>query len=80
MADTTPSFERLIRFKANDGKTYKGNLSKETPTEEIVGSEVEILEGDIKSGFKKTGQKAQVSEVRLSDSFHCTRHSNCQWI
>jgi transcription initiation factor TFIIH subunit 2 len=62
MADAV-SFERLIRFKSKDGKTYHGNLPKETPSAEIVGSEVETLEGDIANGFKKTGQKAHVSEV-----------------
>lgn len=65
MADTV-TFERLIRFKSKDGKIYQGNLPKDTPSEEIVGAEVEILEGDtlgISNGFKKTGQKAQVSEV-----------------
>ena len=65
MADTI-TFERLIRFKSKDGKTYHGNLPKETASAEIEGSEVEILEGDITNGFKKTGQKAHVGEVWLS--------------
>lgn len=62
MADTV-SFERLIRFKSKDGKTYHGNLPEETSSAKIEGSEVEILEGDISNGFKKTGQKVHVSEV-----------------
>jgi transcription initiation factor TFIIH subunit 2 len=61
-----PAFERLIRFVANDGKTYYGNLTKETPTMEIEGSEVEIISGDIESGFSKTGSEAVVSKVLQS--------------
>jgi transcription initiation factor TFIIH subunit 2 len=57
------AFERLIRFEDKEGKTVYGNLEKETPTREIEGSSVEILEGDVQSGFKKTGQKATVGKV-----------------
>ena len=57
------AFERLIRFQAEGGKTVYGNLEKETPTREIEGSSVEVLEGDVKSGFKKTGTKATVSKL-----------------
>lgn len=60
------SFQRLIRFEADDGKTYYGNLTKETPTQEIQGSKVEVLDGDIETGFKKTGSEATVSKVRLN--------------
>lgn len=57
------AFERLIRFQAEDGKTVYGNLEKEVPTREIEGSQVEVLEGDVKSGFKKSGAKAKVSKL-----------------
>ena len=57
------AFERLIRFEDKDGKTVYGNLEKEVPTKEIEGSSVEVLEGDVKSGFKKTGQKTTVGKV-----------------
>jgi 2-keto-4-pentenoate hydratase/2-oxohepta-3-ene-1,7-dioic acid hydratase in catechol pathway len=57
------TFSHLIRFKADDGKTYYGDLTKETPTREIEGEEVEVLEGDIKSGFSKKGSKAKVSKL-----------------
>lgn len=57
------SFERLIRFQADDGKTYYGNLTKEIPTREIEGSKVEILSGDVESGFKKTGTESTVSKL-----------------
>ncbi|CAN9337753.1 unnamed protein product [Alternaria alternata] len=57
------AFERLIRFEDKDGKTVYGNLEKEVPTKEIEGSSVEVLEGDVKSGFKKTGQKTTVGKL-----------------
>lgn len=57
------AFERLIRFQSDDGKTVYGNLDKETPTREIEGSTVEVIEGDVRSGFKKTGGKAKVSKL-----------------
>jgi transcription initiation factor TFIIH subunit 2 len=68
-----PAFERLIRFVADDGKTYYGNLTKETPTLEIEGSKVEVISGDIDSGFSKTGSEATVSKVlQPSASSHKT--------
>ncbi|KAF2118936.1 hypothetical protein BDV96DRAFT_619997 [Lophiotrema nucula] len=57
------AFERLIRFVADDGKTYYGNLTKEIPTKEIVGSKAEVLSGDIPSGFSKAGKEATVSKL-----------------
>ncbi|EUC43285.1 hypothetical protein COCMIDRAFT_38763 [Bipolaris oryzae ATCC 44560] len=60
---TMAAFERLIRFEDAEGKTLYGNLEKEIPTKEIQGSSVEVLEGDVKSGFKKTGSKATVSKL-----------------
>lgn len=57
------AFSHLIRFEADDGKTYYGDLTKETPTREIQGKEVEVLEGDVKSGFSKKGSKAKVSKL-----------------
>jgi len=69
-----PAFERLIRFVADDGKTYYGNLTKETPTLEIEGSKVEVINGDIDSGFSKAGSEATVSKVLQSSKF--TPNSN----
>lgn len=60
------AFDRLIRFEGDDGKTYFGDLGKEVvPTREIAGKKVQVLEGDVKGGFKKTGVEATVSKVRL---------------
>jgi transcription initiation factor TFIIH subunit 2 len=59
------AFERLIRFENQEGKTIYGNLEKETSTRDIEGSSVEVLEGDVKGGFRKTGGKATVGKVCL---------------
>jgi hypothetical protein len=57
------SFDRLIRFQTSDGKEVYGNLAQEVLTREIEGSEVEVLEGDLKSGFRKSGDKAKVQKL-----------------
>ncbi|KAL6154235.1 hypothetical protein ACJQWK_01406 [Exserohilum turcicum] len=57
------AFKRLIRFEDAEGKTVYGDLEKEVPTREIEGSTVEVLEGDVKSGFNKAGSKAKVAKL-----------------
>jgi transcription initiation factor TFIIH subunit 2 len=59
-------FDRLIRFEAADGQTYYGNLERELPTREMEGATVEVLEGDIKTGFKGLGTRAKVTKVHDS--------------
>jgi len=56
-------FERLIRFVGENGETYYGDLAKETPTLEIEGSTVAVLDGDIASGFRKTGAETVVKKL-----------------
>jgi hypothetical protein len=59
------TFDRLIRFEAENGKTYLGDLGKEeVPTREIEGRTVQVLEGNVEGGFKRTGGEASVSKVR----------------
>ena len=69
-------FEILIRFVSEDGKTYYGDLAKETPTIKIEGSTVAVLDGDIATGFHKTGAKAIVKKMRCSRSSYL-EISNC---
>jgi transcription initiation factor TFIIH subunit 2 len=58
------AFDRLVRFEAQDGKTYFGDLGKEeVPTREIMGRKVTVLEGSVESGFTKTGDEATISKV-----------------
>ncbi len=65
------AFERLIRFEDGKGDIVYGNLENETPTKEIEGSVVEIIDGSLEEGFSKTGQKATVKKVhhQLSNAF-----------
>ncbi|KAF1944881.1 hypothetical protein EJ02DRAFT_501093 [Clathrospora elynae] len=60
---TMAAFERLIRFENDEGKIVYGNLEKETPTREIEGSEVELLEGGVGKGFRKTVGRARVVKL-----------------
>lgn len=62
------AFERLIRFEDEEGKVVYGNLEKETPTKEIEGSVVEVIDGSIEKGFSKTSPKATVKKVSYPPS------------
>jgi transcription initiation factor TFIIH subunit 2 len=59
------TFDYLVRFEDSTGAVRYGNQASYRPTPEIVGSEVEVLSGDISSGFKKTGEKAKIAKVSL---------------
>jgi transcription initiation factor TFIIH subunit 2 len=56
------SFQRLLRFVNAEGKTQYGNLKNEA-TGDLVGQEVEVLEGDLDSGLTPTGRTEQIKEV-----------------
>ena len=58
--------ERLIRFVSENRETYYGDLAKETPMLKIEGSIVAVLDGDIATGFHKTGAEVIVKKVRCS--------------
>jgi transcription initiation factor TFIIH subunit 2 len=60
------AFERLIRFEDEKGEVLYGNLEKETPTKEIEGSVVEVIDGSIEKGFSKASRKATVKKVSRS--------------
>jgi hypothetical protein len=68
------TFKRLIRFENENGEVVYGNLEKETPTKEIEGSVVEVIDGSIEKGFSKTSQKATVKKASylLSIPFQST--------
>lgn len=59
------AFQRLVRFVNAEGKTQYGDL-KSQPTGDLVGAEVDVLEGDIDSGFTATGRTEKIKEVCLS--------------
>lgn len=57
------TFDRLIRFEAEDGEVYYGDLGGEVPTREIEGREVRVLNGDVKSGFERSEKEVRVKKV-----------------
>lgn len=54
-------FSYLTRFVDEYGETVFGNLPQ--LKEDIVGSQVEILAGDILTGLKATGRTRNVTKV-----------------
>jgi transcription initiation factor TFIIH subunit 2 len=61
------SFQRLVRFVNAEGKTQYGDLKKEA-SGDLIGQEVEVLEGNLDSGFTSTGKTEQIKEVRHVNS------------
>lgn len=60
---TQPPFERLIRFETDEGVETYGNLSLDIESDTIVGSTVDTLQGDFRSGFTPSGAQATVSKA-----------------
>ena len=56
------SFQRLVRFVNAQCVTSFGDLKTE-PTGDLTGREVEVLEGDIESGFRSTGRTDTIQQV-----------------
>lgn len=65
-------FERLVRFETDGGKESYGDLPLSVGTDAIIGSSVDVLDGDVKAGFKKTGSKATIKKVSIA--FHRCSH------
>lgn len=59
------SFDRLIRYIDDQGRTLYGNLDEALPYHEIIGREVQVVSGSLEDGFTKSSQKARVSKVGL---------------
>lgn len=56
------SFQRLVRFVNEQGTTLYGDLKTEAPAD-LAGVEVDVLEGDVQSGFKSTGRKDKIQQL-----------------
>lgn len=56
------SFQRLVRFQNAQGSTVYGDLKQEA-TGDLTGTEVEVLEGDIQSGFKASGKTDKIQKL-----------------
>ena len=59
------AFERLIRFQDDEGQERYGNLPVASAADSVVGTSVEVLNGDIRKGFTKSGTKSVVRKVRI---------------
>lgn len=58
------NFERIIRFVDETSQMRYGNLEEEPATNQIEGSIVEILQGNLERGFFKTSEKQRIEKVR----------------
>ncbi|KAK4182349.1 hypothetical protein QBC35DRAFT_510161 [Podospora australis] len=56
------SFQRLVRFVNAEGATNYGDLKTEA-TGDLTGAEVEVLEGDLQTGFRTTGRTDKIQKV-----------------
>ena len=57
------SFEYLVRFADEGGNIVYGNISEEKAPESLVGSRLDVLEGDVYKGFKSSNRSAVVHKV-----------------
>ena len=61
------SFQRLVRFVNAQGATSYGDLKTEA-VGDLTGAEVELLEGDLASGFRGTGRTDTIQKVPYTSS------------
>ncbi|KAM3528331.1 hypothetical protein NHJ13051_002455 [Beauveria bassiana] len=57
------TFERLVRFEADDGTTEYGDVTDASVVDNLVGATVNILDGNLEHGFSKTTRTATVKKV-----------------
>ncbi|KAF7553480.1 hypothetical protein G7Z17_g3605 [Cylindrodendrum hubeiense] len=58
------SFDRLIRFIDKNGVERYGNVESELSASELNGKQVQLVSGNIESGFKVTDDKAEVAKFK----------------
>lgn len=54
------AFTRLIRFVDEQDHISYGDLQSEWSETKTIGSEVQILDGNLQSGFTRTDRKAKI--------------------
>ncbi|TQV90636.1 hypothetical protein V2A60_008313 [Cordyceps javanica] len=57
------TFERLVRFEADDGTTLYGNITDASAVSNLVGTTANVLDGNLEIGFSKTTRTAIVKKV-----------------
>jgi transcription initiation factor TFIIH subunit 2 len=60
------TFDRLFRFLDTEGNTYYGNLTEDIPGDSLMGRKVDVLDGDINAGFRKSTKQASIKKVPSS--------------
>lgn len=70
------SFERLVRFKAKDGRVLYGEAGS-VLEKDLRGQVVRIFNGSdpFHDDFKLAGEEAEIAEVLSSQGAHVQRHS-----
>lgn len=59
-------FDRLIRFEDDEGTIHYGNVPQDLPSEGILGSKVQVLDGDVSLEFSNGHEQAIVKKVNIS--------------
>lgn len=59
------SFERLVRFEADDGSILYGDVRDASlvANSKLVGAKLPVLDGSVDAGFSKTSRIAVVKRV-----------------
>ncbi|KAM5343944.1 hypothetical protein ACJ41O_012481 [Fusarium nematophilum] len=57
-------FDRLIRFLDEGGVERFGNVEADVPTSELTGKEVQLVSGDLESGFRVQDEKGKVAKFK----------------
>jgi hypothetical protein len=65
------SFKTLVRFENASGQIRYGDLGNASAARDLEGAEVELLDGDVDSGFKATGKKDKIHKVEMTASLFC---------
>ncbi|RMZ88463.1 hypothetical protein DV736_g4304, partial [Chaetothyriales sp. CBS 134916] len=59
------SFQRLIRFEANDGSIVFGDVTGPALVPDLEGTPVAVLEGNLETGFSRTRRTATVKRLSI---------------
>ena len=60
-----PVFQHLIRFIDDEGKENYGYLPSNLPADKVEGNSVQVLLGDIRTGFSRTSAEKTVRKVQV---------------
>jgi hypothetical protein len=74
-------FDRLIRFEDDGGNVHYGNIPQEFPSGGVLGTKVQVLKGDLSSGFSIGQEQATLKKVNIFSPIRMLvrayAHSSC---